>query len=249
MGTRRFQPEWRTTMLVVLLLPCLIWLGFWQLTRAEEKARLAAEFELKQSRAPLSLLELDDRSPEALAYLPVRMRGRFRPQEYFLLDNRTQDGRYGNEVIGVFDLAGSDEVVLVNRGWVPADPARLELPEVPPVADEVRLLGRVYVPPGEPYLLGDQVMATGWPKRVQAVQIETLRDALGDVRLFPYSVRLDPETPGALVTRWPIVNVSPDKHQGYAVQWFAMAAVLLLLYVWRSFHDTNPPERHEGQMQ
>ena len=33
---------------------------------------------------------------------------------------------------------------------------------------------------------------------------------------------------------WQVVNVSPAKHRGYAVQWFSMAAVLALLYLARS---------------
>ena len=38
----------------------------------------------------------------------------------------------------------------------------------------------------------------------------------------------------ALTIDWPVINVTPEKHTAYAVQWFAMALVLLLLYLWRS---------------
>ena len=40
--------------------------------------------------------------------------------------------------------------------------------------------------------------------------------------------------PGALAVDWQVVNVSPEKHGAYAVQWFTMAAVLLMFYVLRS---------------
>ena len=33
---------------------------------------------------------------------------------------------------------------------------------------------------------------------------------------------------------WQIVNVSPEKHTGYAVQWFVMAVVLGIFYILRS---------------
>jgi len=33
---------------------------------------------------------------------------------------------------------------------------------------------------------------------------------------------------------WPVVNVSPAKHRGYAVQWFTMAAALIVFFVFRS---------------
>ena len=44
--------EWRTTVFTALLLPLLIYLGFWQLQRAEEKALLATAFAERQASAP-----------------------------------------------------------------------------------------------------------------------------------------------------------------------------------------------------
>jgi cytochrome oxidase assembly protein ShyY1 len=129
----RFDPEWRLTLFTLVLVPLMTALGFWQLARAEEKAALAEAFESRQKQPPTPLSSAQERAPEALAYLPVELAGHFREGEYFLLDNRTQGGRFGNEVLGVFELSGSDELVLVNRGWVPADPARLQSPEGPPV--------------------------------------------------------------------------------------------------------------------
>jgi surfeit locus 1 family protein len=53
----------------------------------------------------------------------------------------------------------------------------------------------------------------------------------GDV--FPFPVRIDAGESGALSVDWQVVNMSPQKHQGYAVQWFAMAAVLFGFYIVR----------------
>jgi cytochrome oxidase assembly protein ShyY1 len=47
-------------------------------------------------------------------------------------------------------------------------------------------------------------------------------------------VRSNSGEPGALDADWKIVNVSPQKHQAYAVQWFAMAFALLVFYTLRS---------------
>ena len=99
--------------------------------------------------------------------------------------------------------------------------------------------GHVYVPPGAPYLLSDQVLAEGWPKRIQAVQVPLLAEALAAAdepapRLFPYTVRIGAGEPGALAVDWKVVNVSPAKHLGYSVQWFAMALALGLVFLFRS---------------
>lgn len=232
----KFDSDWRTTLFVVAMVPLLAALGFWQLSRAAEKSAIAREFEAKREQAPALLPELTGASPAELAYRPVSLTGRFREREYFLLDNRMVQGRYGNEVLGVFELEDSDQLVLVNRGWVVADAGRRSLPEISPVPGRVTVLGQVYVAPGKPYTLADKPLAEGWPKRVQAVQADKLAVALGlaPERLFPYPVRLEADQAGAFYIDWPVVNVSPAKHIGYAVQWFTMAAVLALIYLIRS---------------
>ncbi len=234
MATRlSFDFEWRITLFTLLLLPLLISLGFWQLQRAEEKTALALAFERQQASPPAPLSSLAGQGDQALAYRPVELRGRYLPGRDLLLDNRTRDGRYGNEVLSVFALEDGS-LALVNRGWIAADPARLQLPEVPPVdGDVLRLTGKVYVAPGEPYLLADEPLQERWPQRIQAVQVDKVEALLGRA-LFPYPVRIDAGQPGALRADWQVINVSPDKHRGYAVQWFSMAGVLALLYLLRS---------------
>jgi cytochrome oxidase assembly protein ShyY1 len=47
-------------------------------------------------------------------------------------------------------------------------------------------------------------------------------------------VRIDSGQPGALEVDWQVINVSPAKHHGYAVQWFAMALALAVIFGFRS---------------
>ena len=231
----RFESEWRVTLFVLLAVSLLAGLGFWQLSRAEEKAGLRNAFDAQQSRPTARLGDLADLSANELAYRPVQLTGRFRNEQYFLLDNRMLRGRYGNEVISILELK-SGELALVNRGWLPADPARTSLPEVPTVPGEVTIRGQVYVAPGKPYLLAEQKFAEGWPRRVQALEMDKLAVELGEGEdvLFPYPLRIDAGETGALAVDWQVVNTGPAKHIGYAVQWFAMSAILALLYVLRS---------------
>ena len=72
---------------------------------------------------------------------------------------------------------------------------------------------------------------------VQALEMQKLApivQAKTGTRLFPYPVRLNAGEELALDIDWQVVNVRPEKHRGYAVQWFAMAGMLALLYVLRS---------------
>lgn len=227
-----FDFEWRVTLFTLLLLPLMVSLGFWQLQRADEKALLAAAFERQQSLPPAPLGSLNERAADELAYLPVVLSGHFRKAEHYLLDNRMQQRQFGNEVLTVFVL-DSGELALVNRGWIPADPARQVLPEIGEPEGQVRITGHIYVSPGKPYLLADEPIDAQWPRRIQAVEMEKIA-AITEGKLFPFPVRINADQAGALAVDWQVINVSPAKHHGYAVQWFSMAAVLALIYLLRS---------------
>ncbi|PLW84384.1 SURF1 family protein [Kineobactrum sediminis] len=227
--------EWRITLLTLLLFPALVALGFWQLQRADEKASLQINWEERKQQAPVALDTLPGTAEDA--YRRVALRGQFLPGHYLLLDNRIVAGRFGYEVVGLFVLPASNQAVLVNRGWIAGDPGRQQLPEVTEPAGMLDITGHVYVPPGQPFLLGEQQLSPPWPLRVQALEIDKLGPLLAtvtDSALFPYVVRIDEGQPGALAVDWQVVNASPEKHQGYAFQWFTMAAVLAFFFLLRS---------------
>jgi surfeit locus 1 family protein len=232
----RFDAEWRITLLTVVMVPLMIGLGFWQLQRAEEKATLAATYEARRQQSPAELSDLWDKPPEALVYAPVRLRGSFVPEAYFLLDNQIRRGQFGYEVLGILQLADNQGRVLVNRGWIAGDPARQVLPVVPSVAGPVEITGQVYISPGKPFLLAEQQLNAAWPQRIQAVEMDKLAAAmepLGGGRVFPYLIHINAGESGALAVDWQVVNMSPQRHQAYAVQWFAMAAALVVFYLLR----------------
>lgn len=232
----RFDVEWRITLATAVLFPLLISLGFWQLERAGEKQQLEAEWSQRQSAAPAALSTLRDRDADELVYRGVRLRGEFLEGSYLLLDNRVRQGRFGYEVVGVMALEDGG-LALVNRGWLAGDPARRELPDVAWPAGTVTLSGHLYRSPGEPYLLGEQDFSGDWPLVVQALDIDAIAARLRAeyaAELFPLEVRMAAAQPGALLTDWQVVNASPAKHRAYAVQWFSMAAVLLLFWLLRN---------------
>ena len=138
-------------------------------------------------------------------------------------------------MISQLQLEDTATVVLVNRGWIEADAGRRSLPEVALAPGLQTLQGTVYVPPGEAYTLGQISDNEDWPRLVQALDVPALSVML-NASLFPYSVRLDATSTAGFTIDWPLVNVSPEKHTGYAVQWFTMAAVLFILYI---LHSSN----------
>jgi surfeit locus 1 family protein len=228
----RWHADWRTTAFTGVLLPVLIGLGVWQLQRAAEKEGIARDWSVRQQLA-VQALPSSQLAPAALAYLRVDLRGHFLHDRQFLLDNRMREGRYGMEVLTPLRLQGSEQLVLVNRGWVPGDPARRELPQVIPPAGPQHLQGSIYVSPGAPFTLGSPPDDGSWPRLLLALEMTEVSALLGE-QVYPYSVRLEAGSPGALALDWPLLNSSTDKHRAYATQWFAMSLALLCLYLVRS---------------
>lgn len=221
----QFTPNWRASLLAVLLLPVVISLGFWQLDRAEEKRQLQDLFEHRQLAGPVALEALNTQAD--LRYQSVTLRGEFVNEKAVLLDNRIYQGRFGYEIITPFRLVDSKTMVLVNRGWLEGDISRRSLPAIKAIAGEIALIGEVYVPQGDVMLLADE-SASGWPRVMQSLNIEALQKEF-EQTLFPYSVRIKQISAASYTPNWVVVNLQPEKHTGYAVQWFAMAVALLVI--------------------
>ncbi|WP_439106608.1 SURF1 family protein [Congregibacter sp.] len=238
MAALKLDLEWRTTLMTLLLFPGLIALGFWQLDRAEEKSDIALRESQRTLAAAVSVAELIQLPTEDRAYRKVTVTGEYVPEAVVLLDNQIRDGRYGHDVYGVFYDRPSGQYVLLNRGWVPGDASRRSVPQVDVPLGVLTLSASAYVPPGEPYLLAeDQFGDLEWPLLVQTVASPALRKLLREElsgSLLATELRLTPETPTGFRRDWPVVNVSPEKHRGYALQWFTMAAALLLFFIFRS---------------
>lgn len=221
----QFEFDWKTSVLILLLLPLLVSLGFWQLDRADEKAQLQALFDERQASPPISIGLLNE--GDDLRYQPVKLTGEFVNGKSLFLDNRIYRGKFGYEVVTPFKVSNSNMTVLVNRGWVKGDISRRSLPSVDAIDAGVEIVAQVYVPQGEMLVL-EKLTVTGWPKVMQSLNIEALASGF-DTTLFPFSVRLSENSVGFLASNWSVVNLRPDKHVGYAFQWFAMSITLLII--------------------
>ncbi len=268
----QFHFDWRASVLVALLLPLLLGLGFWQLDRAEEKRQLQQEFIERQAQAPINITQLlagplspqaiGNRDEQALHHLPVILQGKWLNDHNILLDNRIYQGRFGYEIITPLLIrlnpvagAGSDKnggsgesseqsetapldrddkksaawVVLVNRGWQAGDSGRRELPTIAPINSRQAVIGDIYIAAGKGLRLAETPQQT-WPKIMQNLDVRMLAKDFEET-LWPYEVRLADGQPGVLQRNWVVINISPEKHTAYAVQWFAMALVLLPLFL------------------
>jgi len=215
------------------MLPLLVGLGCWQLSRAEEKRILLASQEARRHAPPMRLDALNPANPPA--FQRVHLHGRFEAAHSVLLDSRVHQGQVGVELLQPFLDQTSERWVLVNRGWLPW-PDRRVPPRFTTPSETLELLAWVYVSPGQPFVLAGQ-RSTSWPRLTNRIELDAFWRELGRDGL-PVELRLDPG-PAALAVDWPIVSMGPEKHLGYAVQWFALAAALCALFIYFGIHQAR----------
>ena len=231
----RVELDWRTTLATALLLPTLLSLGFWQLDRADEKAALIDRLEARRGLpaiTPQSAIRLPD---DERADRQVVMGARFTPNHYVLLDNRLRGGKFGYEVVAFAEV--DQLAVALNLGWVRGDPSRKTLPDIALPSGVQTVSGRLYQPSGGAFMLGENRLPAQLPGVVQQLTLSAWQNELQsqlDQPIFPLEIRVDELASVAFDATWAIVNQTPAKHQGYAVQWFTMAAALGLAFIFRS---------------
>jgi cytochrome oxidase assembly protein ShyY1 len=220
----------------VLLVALGISLGNWQERRALEKIALQARIEQRGAQPPL-ILGSAITPLEALEFRRVTVTGEFLPNWPVFLDNRPYQGRSGFYLLMPFKIAGSDTHVLVARGWLPADPTvhnRLSAYAVP--RGQVTIEGMVTGTLGHVLQLGPA--APPKPNAILQNLVPAEYAQASGLKLQPFFVeQAGPKEGGALVRDWPLPSTGIEKHKGYAVQWYALAAMAFLFFVITGFRS------------
>lgn len=219
-----FISKWRWLALALLFMSLFSSLGLWQWQRAESKEILLQQFAARKNHTALHAANL---SPiKDLRFYPVQLKGKYDNARTFYLDNKIYKGRAGYEIYTPFMVKGLEQAILVDRGWVPVGQDRAHLPDFPK-ARGTSINGTLNLPPTY-FALGPMQEKTGlnWPLRIEFIDLQTLSKLLG-YPVFSYVLWLD----SVPTPTWQVVTTKPEKHRGYAVQWFAFALTVLILYV------------------
>ncbi len=220
----------------VCLLALLLRLGFWQLSRAEEKqAFLANQQENMLGQAlPIGKLLADNKQ---LRFSKAILEGHYDVQHQILMDNQIHAGKVGYFVLTPFILEADQKVVLVNRGWVLMNKDRHQLPDVDfmPPAGKLTIVGVInHFPEVGLVLEGADEPGQGWPSVVQIINSQKITKKLQQP-ILGFQLQLAAEQPYGYVREWQVhTRIPPEKHRAYAFQWFALAATLTLLILWIS---------------
>ena len=210
-------PLW-PSLLVLALLALTLNLGFWQLRREAEKRELEAANAAAAEAAPVALATaLAAAQPNRFR---VQVSGEWQAAPRYLLENQSWQGRRGVHVLQWLRLPDGT-ALLVDRGWAVEPQA--------PLSGVTSITGQLYAP-GKPWR-APVLDASSAEIRLPVLDLALLRST--DAQRLPYLLRLDATAAGALQPNWRLTGgMTAAKHRGYAVTWFSLSTVLVLLFFW-----------------
>jgi len=220
---------WWKTLIVILGVIILEWLGVWQLHRHDYKRELnymmaarwqMVPFDINRESLPNDLIDLQFRHIQAT--------GKFDYAHQILLKNDTRGEAPGASVITPLVL-DDKRAILVARGWVPFDQT---------TPDKLAQFNETVVIPVIGLIKESQTLADIATPTVtlNAPQTEWWRVDIGAIQqqmpyqLLPAFIAMLPE-PGRKIDALPLRTVEPApfdelEHSSYAYQWFTFGAIL-----------------------
>jgi len=222
----RFQLSLWPTLAAVAGIALTFALGTWQLDRGHEKAALAERIKSAHRDALIAMPAAEIRA-EDVQWRRVEARGRFEPKYAVLIDNRVLHGVPGYHVVMPLKLGTSERYVLVNRGWVAGTGARSQLPQIATPSGVVTVVGLATVP-SRRYLELSTRIAEGnvW----QNLTLERYRAAV-PIAIQAVVIQQENDLGDGLQRVWAPPDFGTNTHYGYAFQWFALAAAILIYYL------------------
>lgn len=241
-GNREFAPTASALVLCVLGLAAFASLGYWQLGRAREKQAMIDAF-MQGGRQTVDATGLGF---DALSrYQHVRLRGAYDATHQVLLDNMpSATGQPGYRVLTPLERSDGRGWVLVDRGWVPLGATRDDLPDVSVAAGEREVSGILDVLPIPGLRVGPAASPgpVHWPRVLLFPTEADVESELG-IAVEPRIILLDAGRPDGFERKWrPSLGFGPERHLGYAIQWFALALLVVVLFVALNLRRVGAPK-------
>jgi len=242
-GQFEYRFRWSLFILLIILLSLGIFLGLWQMERAAEKKSIENMREQQAEQSQISL-RASDRDTALMLYRDVEINGAFVAEKQFLLDNQKYKSRPGYHVFTPMRISSSRTHVLVARGWIKQGDDRRFIPSLPLSAGETTIQGRVEKVPGIGFKAGlPGESGRLWPKRLIYIELDWIAKETG-LSFLPYVVYQTNDEDNGLVRDWQHKfqakkRMTPEKHMGYALQWFSLAILVMVMYFILSFKKSG----------
>jgi surfeit locus 1 family protein len=221
--------------LISTLVLCLLGviLGQWQTRRAVEKEDAANALLQRARQTPLVAAELNN-PVESIAFRGATLQGEFVREWPLYLDNRPLHGVAGFYVLMPFKLQGSDQHVMVARGWQARNPvSRTQMPVLKTTEGTVQLQG--VIRPGMEKVMQLGAIDAYKPGAIlQNLDVGAASRQTG-MKMYNFVLNQTNDTSDGLVRDWTSPAVGADKNRAYAFQWYALSLMAVIFYVVTGF--------------
>jgi surfeit locus 1 family protein len=228
MKKNKFNPGKRITIFFVFFAFLFFSLGLWQIERGQSKTNLLDDFEKKILEKPSYI------NQKSQKWDRVYVEGKWDGSKQILIDNVISRGIAGYKVLTPLRMKETDQLILVDRGWIKQNTYRDQLPDIKLMQIDEVVSGILEIPELG-LVLSDDLVSEEWPKISQTKNLGVIKNEY-DENIFPMILLADPTLKNSLeYIKITPTNMSPIKHYGYSAQWFLMFLVLCFMYVWYGY--------------
>jgi surfeit locus 1 family protein len=228
MKKNKFNPGKRITIFFVFFAFLFFSLGLWQIERGQAKTNLLDDFEKKILEKPSYI------NQKSQKWDRVYVEGKWDSSKQILIDNVIRRGIAGYKVLTPLRMKETDQLILVDRGWIKQNTFRDQLPDIKLIQIDEVVSGILEIPELG-LVLSDDLVSKEWPKISQTKNLGVIKNEY-DENIFPLILLADPTLKNSLeYIKITPTNMTPIKHYGYSAQWFLMFIVLCFMYVWYGY--------------
>mgnify|MGYP001192623223 FL=1 len=228
MKKNKFNPGIRITIFFVFFALLFFSLGLWQIERGQAKTNILNDFEKNLQEEPSYL------NQESQKWDRVYVEGEWASSNQILIDNVINRGVAGYKVLTPLRMSETDQLILVDRGWIKQNRLRDQLPDIK-LIEANEIVSGILETPELGLVLSEDLVSKEWPKISQTKNLDVISNEF-DEYVFPMILLADPTLKNSLeYIKITPTNMTPIKHYGYSGQWFLMFLVLCFMYVWYGY--------------
>ena len=228
-----FRTSIKSTLITLMIAITCIKLGSWQLNKAQFKQSLQVQYN-KYENNPAEALPTDFSEIDEMQYKKVQVKGKYLPEYQILLDNQFDGERPGFFVLTPLEINGSENIILVNRGWIEASENHNQIPEVNTPLSLQSVEGFVWVPSHKFYTLEKKTNTREWNKVWQNMDLD-LYTQLVPKKVLPIILKMSPSNEGGFARHWVRPDDRIQTHLSYGYQWYGFAIASIFIYLYLGF--------------
>lgn len=210
----------------------MVWASSWQWERYLKKVELVKTYEEHSESPPLEL-PLASGEFESVYDRKVKVRGTFDYSRQVIVTNRKEVSGPGHLLLTPLKLNGSDKRIIVSRGFIPFEDREPQQWEKYNFDENVEIFGVVkpsvdsmLFAPSNPDVDLDKPLARIWYfPEISKMARQLPYPVVSDI----YLQKIGAPPKGEFPSEYIRIEVPPQTHFGYTIEWAVLAVVTLLI--------------------